>query len=369
MDGTGTAARNTNIDIIKGICIILMVWGHAAGPFKHWIYLFHMAVFFIASGILWDDMRVSDLHKCKVFLLKKIKSLWLPFVLCNAVFNVMHNFFLGMGIYSDNPRFLKIVTGANNYLQTYRNAGETCKEIIKNLFFAGGSQLGGGTWFLRTLFQLLMVYMVVIYISEKFNNKKLLVCVSVFICMAGATVVSIYNLKFPLGMHNFFAAFVVFQAGVFLHNTCPGRRISGHKYKVITVSFITLCLLSRYGKIDMASGNITNIVFFLAASFAGWFLLYSIASCKGIRENKFLIYTGQHTLSILVLHFLAFKIVTFIYILISNKNMLYLAAFPVIRNVPFLWFFYTVCGVAVPLFAENVFFICKKALLKNIKSK
>lgn len=214
-----------------------------------------------------------------------------------------------------------------------------------------------------------MVYMVVIYISEKFNNKKLLVCVSVFICMAGATVVSIYNLRFPLGLHSFFAAFIVFQAGVFLHNTCPGRKISGHKYKVITVSFIALCLLSRYGKIDMASGNITNIVFFLAASFAGWFLLYSIASCKGIRENKFLIYTGQHTLSILVLHFLAFKIVTFIYILISNKDMLYLAAFPVIRNVPFLWLFYTVCGVSVSLFAEYVFFICKKALLKNIKSK
>lgn len=136
MNEIGTATRNTNIDIIKGICIILMVWGHAAGPFKHWIYLFHMAVFFIASGILWDDMRVSDLQKCKVFMLKKIKSLWLPFVLCNAVFNLIHNFFLQTGIYSNNPKFLKMVTGANNCLQTYRNANEICKEIIKNIFFA-----------------------------------------------------------------------------------------------------------------------------------------------------------------------------------------------------------------------------------------
>lgn len=369
MNVTGTTTRNTNIDIIKGICIILMVWGHAAGPFKHWIYLFHMAVFFIASGILWDDMRVSDLQKCKAFMLKKLKSLWLPFVLCNAIFNLIHNFFLETGIYSDNPKFLRMVTGAYNYLQTYRNAGETCKEIIKNLFFAGGSQLGGASWFLRTLFQVLMVYMVIIYISGKINARKSLVYVSIFICMAGATAVSIYNLNFPLDLHSFFAAFVVFQAGVFLHNTCLNREFSRHKYKVIIVSFIVLCLLSKYGKIDMASGSITNIVFFLAVSFAGWFLLYSIASCKGIRENKFLIYIGQHTLSILVLHFLAFKIVTFMYLLISNKDMLYLAVFPVIRNVPFLWFFYTVCGVAVPLFAEKVFFICKKALLKNIKSK
>ena len=369
MNEIGTATRNTNIDIIKGICIILMVWGHAAGPFKHWIYLFHMAVFFIASGILWDDMRVSDLQKCKVFMLKKIKSLWLPFVLCNAVFNLIHNFFLQTGIYSNNPKFLKMVTGANNCLQTYRNANEICKEIIKNIFFAGGSQLGGATWFLRTLFQVLMAYMVIIYISGKFNTRKLFVYVSVFICIAGATVVSIYNLNFPLGLHSFFAAFIVFQAGVFLHNTCLYNKFSTDRYKVMVISFIILCLLSRYGKVDIASGSITNIVFFLAASFSGWFLLYSIASCKYIRENKFLIYTGQHTLSIMALHFLAFKIVTSIYLLISNKDMLCLAAFPVIRNVPFLWFFYTVCGVAVPLFAEYVFFICKKALLKNIKKK
>ncbi len=93
-----------------------MVWGHAAGPFKHWIYLFHMAVFFIASGILWDDSRVSDLHKCKSFIIRKLKSLWLPFVLCNSFFNLMHNFLLKTGSYSDNPDFAKVVKRANNHL-------------------------------------------------------------------------------------------------------------------------------------------------------------------------------------------------------------------------------------------------------------
>ncbi|MFG6328327.1 MAG: acyltransferase [Lachnospiraceae bacterium] len=360
-----TITRNTTIDIIKGICIILMVWGHAAGPFKHWIYLFHMAVFFIASGVLWDDMRVIDLHKCKVFVLKKIKSLWLPFVLCNALFNLIHNFLLETGIYSDNPQFLKMVTGPNNYLQPYRTVSATCKEIIKNLLFAGGSQLGGATWFLRTLFQVLLVYMVIIYISRKFNSRKIMLCISGFICITGATIVSIYNLRLPLGIHSFFAAFAVFQTGVFVHNACLDKRFSRHKYKVIVISFLLLCLLNRYGKVNMSSGNITNIVFFLAVSITGWVLLYSIASCKSIRENKLLIYIGQHTLSIMVLHLLAFKIVTWIYILISNRDVLLLAAFPVISKVPYLWAFYTLCGVAVPLFAEAVFLKFKKAFLNN----
>lgn len=127
--------RNTTIDIVKAAGIILMVWGHAADPFKHWIYLFHMAVFFIASGMLWDDMRVTDLHKCKAFILKKIKSLWFPFVLCNVFFNFIHNLLLETGIYPDNPCFLKTVKGANNYLQEYRTVSETCKAILKNLVF------------------------------------------------------------------------------------------------------------------------------------------------------------------------------------------------------------------------------------------
>lgn len=40
--------RITEIDVIKGICIILMVVGHSGSPITKWIYLFHMAVFFVA---------------------------------------------------------------------------------------------------------------------------------------------------------------------------------------------------------------------------------------------------------------------------------------------------------------------------------
>ena len=46
--------RNINIDIIKGIGIILMVGGHCGMPFTHFIYLFHMAIFFMASGYCFN---------------------------------------------------------------------------------------------------------------------------------------------------------------------------------------------------------------------------------------------------------------------------------------------------------------------------
>lgn len=48
------------IDFIKGICIFLMVLGHTRSPFTSFIYLFHMAVFFMVTGYLWNgDKYVS----------------------------------------------------------------------------------------------------------------------------------------------------------------------------------------------------------------------------------------------------------------------------------------------------------------------
>lgn len=47
--------RNTKIDVIKGMAIILVVLGHCGFPATNFIYLFHMAVFFIASGYCWNE--------------------------------------------------------------------------------------------------------------------------------------------------------------------------------------------------------------------------------------------------------------------------------------------------------------------------
>ena len=46
-------SRIEEIDIVKAIGIICMVLGHADFPGTRFVYLFHMAVFFIASVYLF----------------------------------------------------------------------------------------------------------------------------------------------------------------------------------------------------------------------------------------------------------------------------------------------------------------------------
>jgi len=44
--------RDLSVDIVKAIGIIAMVGGHCEWPFTHFVYLFHMAIFFYCSWLL-----------------------------------------------------------------------------------------------------------------------------------------------------------------------------------------------------------------------------------------------------------------------------------------------------------------------------
>lgn len=93
------SSRDTTIDIVKGISIVLMVWGHSAGPFKHWIYLFHMAVFLLHLAYCGIICVLQVYMDVKLFLLEKL-SLYgfllfyaMPFLILCIIFPKYRNLF------------------------------------------------------------------------------------------------------------------------------------------------------------------------------------------------------------------------------------------------------------------------------------
>ena len=70
--------RDPVIDSMRGIGIVLMVLGHSGFPGTDFIYLFHMALFFMLSGWLFS-LRGGPVH----FIKRKAVTLWLPFVLAD----------------------------------------------------------------------------------------------------------------------------------------------------------------------------------------------------------------------------------------------------------------------------------------------
>ena len=78
--------------------------------------------------------------------------------------------------------------------------------------------------------------------------------------------------------------------------------------------------------------------------------------------NKIFSYIGQHTISILSFHLLAFKLVTCFQVIIYSKPAYCLAAFPILYKNNLWWLLYCIAGVCIPLLLT---FFCEK--LKNLK--
>ena len=66
-------------------------------------------------------------------------------------------------------------------------------------------------------------------------------------------------------------------------------------------------------------------------------------------------YIGKHTLPIVILHLLAFKIVSYIGVLANGQELYLVAAFPVLYRGGLWWMAYTVVGIVVPLLLGQLY--------------
>lgn len=74
-----TSKREHDIDIAKGIAMMLVILGHTVytpGRLVWWLYSFHMPLFFALSGIVFHPQKYLT---WKQFLISKIKSLLVPY--------------------------------------------------------------------------------------------------------------------------------------------------------------------------------------------------------------------------------------------------------------------------------------------------
>lgn len=109
------SGRNPIIDIIKGLGIIMMVAGHSGFPFTNFIYLFHMAIFFIASGFCFKSDSSNNFRNVLIFLKRRFLSLWLPYIIWTSIFSLLHNVFISLNLYTNNPSILNYTTVGGAY--------------------------------------------------------------------------------------------------------------------------------------------------------------------------------------------------------------------------------------------------------------
>ena len=137
--------RNEDVSISKAIAIILMVMAHAHIPLwgQQYINMFHMPLFFIFSGYCFKEKYLAN---PKMFVSKKVRGIYWPFVKWSLFFLLLHNLFFYLDIYNGEYGF----KGNVSELYTLRDYAVHAFNIITRM--SDQEQLLGGFWFLKSLF-------------------------------------------------------------------------------------------------------------------------------------------------------------------------------------------------------------------------
>lgn len=339
-----------------------MVCGHSGFPYRDWIYLFHMALFFMSSGYMWNETHAETISSLVQYIRKKIKAYYVPFVIINLFFILTFNLFFRVGIYSDR--------NIEGIIPVYSlEKMEFIKTLLKVFTFSGGSQLAGATWFLRALFCITISNAVIAFVFNRLHLNKVYIYCMLFVSGLGATLVNcnylfIGDILEKIGLRAYFAGYFAYMLGTLIKKSRVIEEIKVGNSKWMVASIVLLCIINGFGKIELNVGHIENIVFYTIASLTGWILIRALASST-LKINSFLSYVGRKSIWILGLHFLCFKLVSIVWIKVTGMQMVYLAAYPVIKGPCFLWLAYLMVGVLLPLFIEMLYRKMYYAIIKK----
>jgi len=270
------------IDLLKGITILLVVFGHLLQantveschhPIFSYIYSFHMPLFMFISGYIgFKTYNITTLKEAFYGISNKVRSLLIPYFVWPLI---VYNLFL-VSEYKFNlwNQFVDLVTKWSPL------------------------------WFLWYLFMLYSIYTIniLIYNSIKPKNKLLFDIFAFSIFISFSIALKYFKIPFIVDIDSIMLYSIFFFGGVFISKNSFISNFILNKV-VFFISFIVFLLL--IGQYDFFDLGIKNKIIKMFISGSAIILLYNISLL--ITNNTFLIrrlkYYGKFSLVIYVTHF------------------------------------------------------------------
>jgi Fucose 4-O-acetylase and related acetyltransferases len=295
-----TESRIDWVDIFKGIMILLVVIGHATGKFNPWIYQFHMAAFFLASGYLSTIEKKNDISR----ILKKFMTLILPYlslgllgILVNAVLDYFgyYNFLFGTDFLGIGKSVSEMFLNGNLYVQYW-----------------------GTFWFLTTLFAVEVLQFIVFHI----NNKKInLIYFSISLLLFFTGYIFVESGINSHLLDLVFIAQFYYTIGLFVRKLKPGHSMINSNYIGYAICALVATVISVWGyfnkiTVDWPSRSFRFPVAESVVAFASIYLVFFVSiTMDRIRKGRIfhklkrmITSLGENSLGIMVFHFAFFKI-------------------------------------------------------------
>ncbi len=266
------------VDSLKGFGIFCVTFGHLACHIliETHIYSFHMFLFFFLSGFLHNNSQ-RDFRK---YMSKKVKSLFLPFLLWNLLSCLVGLLF-------------------NN----------TISESIRLFFLLDGNICWNAPiWFLLQLF---MVEIAFFFVDKYIPNGKYISIPVLFVLWI---FISGNNAFLKLNILPVCLLFYIFGS-IFkqFYDKYSVKFIDKHRY-TISAALLFLCANIVFGlflnkRITFTGADFGNVIYCSLAAISGvLFYLIVFQNIRFLKTNKVLSYLGKNSLIIMATQYWVFKL-------------------------------------------------------------
>lgn len=318
--------RRIDIDIAKGIGIILVVWAHAYGPGIRFITQFHMPFFFFISGMLYSSESCS----AREYMIRKGRSLLLPFWWWNLL------------LY---PLYFVLYYWKNWSIEVF------AREVSDILLTVEKVPFLGATWFLPALFWVSSVMHLTVRVLRKNKYGDLILFVTgVAVCALGFSVTFPHRISRTLICSFFYVSGYLYQKNI---SARLGERIKNAGALVGGVLFI---VIASVNEVSLGGNQYRYPVAFIVGAFAAaffvlrlsaWLLKMNWVWMSGL--SKHLAYIGKNSLSIVIWHLLMFRVPILIQMIMTQAEIKAITAFPVYDASGIWWLVYLVAGIYLSL--------------------
>lgn len=289
------AERQQDIDVLKGIGILLMVFDHAGyNRYSHcYISSFHMPLFFLISGYLWNN------HSINIMIKKRIKSLVRPYLIFSLIY-----FFIDLlwkALINDETHSLS-----------------TIKAIL--LFPTYNMPIATALWFLPCMFIASIIY------SLLSGNSRFKVIGILSISIIGTIYSSFSKIMLPFALEPVSVAVFFILIGEYTNKFDLRNRLPYKDIPFFILFFLHIILSFINRSVDMRSARYNIVPLYFLNGIMGTSIYYQVSRyitrlsskigryvCRYIQE------IGRHSIIYLCTHQLFLKILKSL--LIDNHSL------------------------------------------------
>lgn len=309
-------ARDTKLDVIRGLAIILIVLGHCPGLPAELIYIiygFHVPVFFLVGGAVFKfEQGIGSLLR-RVSLLFRY---YLIFYVLAALSYIAESLFLG--------RSIDVAEIALQFI--YSQSGM----IVVNPVL----------WF----FPAYMVTMVATYLMWRIPLSRLWICLMTFV--VGTLAIYLSEGAWLWCANNAIIAMPFFMLGAIYKqykqqaDSIFLKRRLGLIVLLLSYAYATIAVFN--GRVDLNGLRFGQYYFlYYPLAFAGSLILFWVGGVfSGVKQFGLI---GRYSLYVFALHPIVFQIVSLIYLLIDRS-----------RDTVFATLSYCIVGVVVPILLAKI---------------